>query len=48
MIQFSQIQLTCQKPSHVEITKMLSTGQSKSGIIDCWCKKVISEEEAGY
>ena len=35
MIQMSRIQLTSQTPNHVEITKILSTNQRKSRIIDC-------------
>ena len=34
MIQLSRIQLTSQLPSHFVITKMLSTGQPESKIID--------------
>ena len=35
MIQMSRIQLTSQTPNHVEITKILSTSQRESRIIDC-------------
>ena len=35
MIQLSRIQLTSQAPNHVEITKILSTSQCESRIIDC-------------
>ena len=35
MIQLNRIQLTSQTPSHVEITKMLSTDNRESKIIDC-------------
>ena len=35
MIQLNRIQVTSQTPSHVEITKMLSTNQPESRIIDC-------------
>ena len=34
MIQLNLIQLTSQTPSHVEITKMLSTSQPESRIIE--------------
>ena len=34
MIQLNRMQLTSQPPGHAEITKMLSTSQSESGIID--------------
>ena len=42
MIQLNQIQLPSQTPSHVEITKMLSTIQPESRIIECQCQKLIS------
>ena len=42
MIQLNQIQLTSQTPSHVEITKMLSTIQPESRIIERQCQKLIS------
>ena len=48
MIQLNSIQLTSQTPSHVEITKILSTSQPESIIIDCKCQKLISAEETGY
>ena len=35
MIQLNQIQLTSQTPNHAEITKILSTSQRESRIIDC-------------
>ena len=35
MIQFNQIQVSSQTPNHVEITKILSTNQRESRIIDC-------------
>ena len=35
MIQLNRIQLTSQAPNHVEITKILSTSQRESKIIDC-------------
>ena len=35
MIQLNRIQLTSQTPNHVEITKILSTSQRESRIIDC-------------
>ena len=35
MIQLNRVQLTSQTPNHVEITKILSTGQRESKIIDC-------------
>ena len=35
MIQLNRIQLTSQASNHVEITKLLSTSQSESRIIDC-------------
>ena len=35
MIQLNRIQLTSQTPSHVEISKMLSTSQPESRTIDC-------------
>ena len=35
MIQLNRIPVTSQTPSHVEITKMLSTNQPESRIIDC-------------
>ena len=48
MIQLNQMQLISQTPSQVEITKMLSTSQCESRIIDCYCRELISEEEIGY
>ena len=47
MIQLNRIQLTSQTPNHVVITKILSTIQSESRIIGCYCQKLISEEETG-
>ena len=41
MIQLNQIQLTSQTPSHAEITRMLSTIQPESRIIECQCQKLI-------
>ena len=38
MIQLNQIQLTSQTTNHVEITKILSTNQRESRIIDCHCQ----------
>ena len=35
MIQLNRIQLPSQTPNHVEITKILSTTQRESRIIDC-------------
>ena len=35
MIQLNRIQSTSQITSHAEITKMLSTSQPKSRLIDC-------------
>ena len=35
MIQLNRIQLTSQKTNHAEITKILSTIQPESKIIDC-------------
>ena len=35
MIQLNWIQLTGQTPTHVEITKILSTSQREIRIIDC-------------
>ena len=35
MIQLNPIQLTSQTPNHVEMTKMLSTSQRESRIIEC-------------
>ena len=35
MIQLKRIQLTSQTPNHVEMTKILSTSQRESRIIDC-------------
>ena len=35
MIQLNRIQLTSQTTNHVEITKILSTSQRESGIVDC-------------
>ena len=37
MIQLNRIQLTSQTPNHIEITKILSTSQCQSRIIDCKC-----------
>ena len=48
MIQLNRIQLTSQTTNQVVITKILSTSQSETRIIDCWCQKLISEEETGY
>ena len=48
MIQLNRIQLTSQTPNHVEITKIVSTSQSESKIIDCYCQKSISLEETWY
>ena len=48
MIQLNSIQLTSQTRNHVEITKILSTRQRESRIIDYYCQKLISEEETGY
>ena len=45
MIQLNRIQLTRQTPNHVEITKIVSTSQPESKIIDCYCQKLISTEE---
>ena len=39
MIQMDQIQLTSQTPSHVEITKMLSTNQPEIRVIGSLEKK---------
>ena len=38
MIQPNRIQLTSQTTNHVVITKILSTSQSESRIIDCYCQ----------
>ena len=38
MIQLNSIQLTNQTRNHVEITKILSTSQRESRIIDCYCQ----------
>ena len=38
MIQLNRIQLTNQTTNHVEITKILSTNQRESRIIDCYCQ----------
>ena len=35
MIQLNRIRLTSQTPNNVEITKILSTSQRESRIIDC-------------
>ena len=35
MIQLNRIQLTSQIPNHVEMTKILSTSQRESRIVDC-------------
>ena len=35
MIQLNRIQLTTQTKNHVEITKILSTSEHESRIIDC-------------
>ena len=35
MIQLNRIQLTSKATNHVEITKILSTSQRESKIIDC-------------
>ena len=35
MIRLNRIQLTSQTPNRVEITKILSTSQRQSKIIDC-------------
>ena len=35
MIQLNPTQLTSQTPDHVEMTKILSTSQRESRIIDC-------------
>ena len=35
MIQLNRIQLTSKTPNHVEMTKILSTSQRESRIIDC-------------
>ena len=37
MIQLNRIQLTSQTPNHVEMTKILSTSQRESRVIDCQC-----------
>ena len=34
MIPLNRIQVTCQTPNHVEITKILSTSQRENGTID--------------
>ena len=47
MIQPNRIQLTSQTTNNVVITKILSTSQSESRIIDCYYQKLISEEETG-
>ena len=47
MIQLNRIQLASQTPSHIEITKMISTSQPKSRIINSWCQKLISAETTG-
>ena len=41
----NRIQLTRQTPNHVEITKIVSTSQPESKIINCYCQKLISTEE---
>ena len=38
MIQLNRIQLTSQTANRVEITKMSSTSQRESKIIDCYCE----------
>ena len=38
MIQLNGIQLTSQTTNHAEMTKILSTSQRKSRIIDCYCQ----------
>ena len=38
MIQLNRIQLTSQTTNRVEITKMSSTSQRESKIIDCYCE----------
>ena len=35
MIQLNRIQLTSETPNHVEITKILDTGERESRILDC-------------
>ena len=35
MIQLNRIQLTSKTPNHVEMTKILSTSQRESRVIDC-------------
>ena len=35
------MQLTSQSPSHLEITKMLSTSQPESRIVESQCQKLI-------
>ena len=50
MIQLNRIHLTSQTPKHVEITKVLSTSQRESGIIDCSLGYALSvkNKTAGY
>ena len=38
MIQLNRIQLASETRNHVEITKILSTSQRESRIIDCYCQ----------
>ena len=38
MVQLNRIQLTSQTINHVEVTKILSTSQRESRIIDCYCQ----------
>ena len=38
MIQLNRMQLTNQTTNHVQITKILSTNQRESRIIDCYCQ----------
>ena len=45
MIQLNRIHITSQTPSHVEITKMLSTNQPKIELLTAIAK--ISAEETG-
>ena len=48
MIQRNRIQLTSRTTNHVEITKILSTSHRESGMTDCSCQKLISQEDTGY
>ena len=41
MIQLNRIQLTNQTTNHVESTKMSSTSQYESWIIDCYCQNLF-------